>query len=69
MFITKHAIKRFRERVTEGPVEFIKNFIKEEIAQSILLYSFNGTEKRYSNGLVFVVENKKVVTLYPKVIE
>lgn len=66
MVVTKHAVERFRERVTEGSIDFIKSFIESELAQSILLYSLNGVEKRYINGLVFVLEGKKVITLYTK---
>jgi hypothetical protein len=69
MIITKHAIQRFRERVTEGSCDFIRRFIESELAQSIFLYSLNGIEKRYSNGLVYVLEGKKVITLYTHTVD
>ncbi|OXS74182.1 hypothetical protein [Domibacillus enclensis] len=64
MTITKHCIERFRERVTEAPVDFIYSFILEDLKNSILLYAIDGVEKRYINGLLYVVKENRVITLY-----
>jgi transposase len=70
MIVTKHAVRRFRERIMNASYSFIEQFIKRELQESVLLYSINGIEKRYVNGIVYVLERSKgllkVVTLYPK---
>jgi hypothetical protein len=72
MIVTKHAVRRFRERITNASYSFIEQFIKRELQKSILLYSINGIEKRYVNGMVYVLQRSegllKVITLYPKYI-
>src|SRR5690625_637508 len=69
MTITKHAIERFKERITWEDNELVKNFIKHDIENSELLYRINDTEKRLVNGIVYVVncqnsERPVVITLY-----
>jgi hypothetical protein len=70
MIVTKHAVRRFRERITNASYSFIEQFIKRELQESVLLYSINGIEKRYVNGMVYVLERSegllKIITLYPK---
>lgn len=67
MHITKHAIKRYQERVTPASYDVIYNFIRVDIDSSVLLYSINGIEKWKSKDIVYVVDsskNKAVLTLY-----
>ena len=69
MTITKHAIERFKERITWEDNALVSNFIKQDIENSELLYRINDTEKRLVNGIVYVVNCKNserpvVVTLY-----
>lgn len=69
MIITKHAIKRFKERVTSASYESICTFIQEDINNSELLYSINGIEKRIYNGIIYIVDPSAkrqpvVVSLY-----
>jgi|GEM_PF-2753388 len=70
MLITKHALQRFRERITDAPFDFIKQFISQELLNSELLYRVNNIEKRYVNGMVYVLDKQngvsKVITLYPR---
>lgn len=70
MEITKHAIDRFRERVTPESTDVIRMFIENDIKRSTSLYSVNGTEeKRICDGIIYVLRTTKakqqlVVTLY-----
>jgi hypothetical protein len=70
MYITKHAIQRFRERITSENPEVVRFFIEQDVQNSELLYKVNNNiEKRISNGIVYVLDcknqsNPKVVTLY-----
>jgi hypothetical protein len=69
MYITKHAIQRFRERITFEKSEVIRLFIEQDVKNSHLLYKVNNIEKRIRNGIVYVLEwkdqsNPTVVTLY-----
>lgn len=68
MTISKHAIERFRERVTWESNEVIRSFIEYDIESSELLYRLNNIEKRLANGIVYVLDCTKgsptVITLY-----
>lgn len=70
MQITKHAVERFRERVTPESTEVIKIFIENDIKRSTALYTVNGTEeKRVCDGIIYVLKTTEtkqqiVITLY-----
>lgn len=69
MIITKHAIERFKERVTDAPIEVIRGFIESDIRNSDITYTVENTQKRIINGIAYVCdcttpEKVTVVTLY-----
>lgn len=72
MQITKHAVERFKERVTPESTDVIKMFIESDIKRSTVLYSVNGIEeKRLCDGIIYVIKKTKsnqdiVITLYLK---
>ena len=69
MNITSHAIERFKERVTEAPIETIRSFIESDVRNSEVSYTINNTQKRIINGITYICEGTNsnkltVVTLY-----
>ncbi|MEC1524474.1 hypothetical protein P9D43_20945 [Neobacillus niacini] len=69
MYITKHVIERFQERITFEASEVVRFFIERDIEDSEHMYQVNNIEKRIKNGIVYVLDktNKRkptVVTLY-----
>ncbi|MGG3006681.1 hypothetical protein [Geobacillus stearothermophilus] len=69
MIITKHAIQRFKERITSESPEVIRIFIEADVKSSTILYRLNNIEKRICNGVIYVLDctnetTPKVITLY-----
>jgi predicted DNA-binding protein len=69
MYITKHVIERFQERITFEASEVVRFFIQRDIEDSEHMYQVNNIEKRIKDGVVYVLDktNKhkpKVLTLY-----
>lgn len=69
MVCSKHAIERYVERITPAPIDVIEQFILKDLIDSECLYRIGNIEKRYKNGIVYVLDHTEeavptVVTLY-----
>ena len=56
MTISKHAIERFKERITWEENHSVEEFIKLDISKSKLLYRKDDMERRTINGIIYVID-------------